>query len=59
MCTNFVLNHQPESKNLKNKKQNFEIFMIIRIIKFFLEEKDCAIDSTKEMSARVLNYVSR
>ena len=40
MCTNFVLNHQPESKNLKNKKQNFEIFMIIRIIKFFLEEKD-------------------
>ena len=53
MCTNFVLNHQPESKNFKNKKQNFEIFMIIRIIKFFLEEKDCAIDSTKEMSARV------
>ena len=41
MCTNFVLNHKPESKNLKNKKQNFEIFMIFGIIEFYLilEEK--------------------
>ena len=41
MCTNFVLNHQPKSKNLKNKKQNFEIFMIFGIIEFYLilEEK--------------------
>ena len=42
MCTNFVLNHQPKSKNLKNKKQNFKIFMIFWIIKFYLvlEDKD-------------------
>ena len=59
MCTKIVLNYQPESKNLKNKEQNFEIFMIFRIIKFYLtlEEKDCAIDSIKDMLARVLNYV--
>ena len=58
MCTNFVLNYQPESKNLKT----FEIFMIFRIIKFYLileEKQDCAIDSEKDKLARVLYYVSK